>query len=98
MLLKVSAAVPVLVNLTACAALVVPTVWLANVKLAGDKLTTGTAATAVPASETACGLEAALSASVTEPVRVPEAVGLNVTEIVQVAFTARALPQVLVCA
>ncbi len=97
MLLSVSAAVPVLVSVTACAALVVPTVWLANVKLAGDKLTPGTA-TAVPVSDIACGLEAALSVSVIAPVCVPAAVGLNVTEIAQLAFAARLDPQVLVCA
>ena len=97
MLLSVSAAVPVLVSVTVCAALVVPTVWLANVRLVEDKLTTGIA-TAVPVSETACGLEAALSVSVIAPVSVPAAVGLKVTEIVQLAFTARLVPQVLVCA
>ena len=97
MLLSVSAAVPVLVSVTVWAALVVPTVWLANVRLVDDKLTTGIA-TAVPVSETACGLEAALSVSVIAPVSVPAAVGLKVTEIVQLAFTARLVPQVLVCA
>jgi len=59
--------------------------------------TTGTAA-AVPVSATACGLEAALSVSVIAPVRVPEAVGVKVTEIVQLAFAARLAPQVFVCA
>ena len=52
MLLSISAAVPVLVSVTVCIALVVPTVWLANVKPAGDKLTPGNAA-AVPGSDTA---------------------------------------------
>jgi hypothetical protein len=41
MLLSVSAAVPVFFSVTACAELVVPTVWLANVKLAGDNPTAG---------------------------------------------------------
>ena len=98
MLLIERAAVPVFVSVIACAALVVPTVWLANVRLVGDKLTAGTAATAVPVSDTACGLEAALSVSVMPPVSVPAEVGLKVTEIVQLAFTARLVPQVLVCA
>ena len=93
------AAVPVFVSVIACTALAVPTVWLANVRLVGDKLTAGTAtATAVPVSDTACGLEAALSVSVMPPVSVPAEVGLKVTEIVQLAFTARLVPQVLVCA
>ena len=95
--LRFSAAVPVLVTVTTCAALVVPTVWLANVRLAGDKLTSGTP-TAVPVSETACGLEAALSVSVIAPVSVPATVGLKVTEIVQLAFAAKPVPQVFVCA
>ncbi len=99
MLLNVSAAVPVLVTVTDCAPLVVPTVWLANGKLDGDRLTTGTAvATAVPVSETAWGLEAALSVSVIAPVGVPEAVGLKVTETVQLAFAARLAPQLFVSA
>ena len=85
MLLIVSAVVPVLVNVAVCDALDVPTIWLANVKLAGDKLTAGTAA-AVPVSDTVCGLEAALSLRVIAPVSVPEAVGVNVTEMLQLAF------------
>ena len=52
----------------------------------------------MPVSDTACGLEAALSVSVMPPVSVPAEVGLNVTEIVQLAFTPRLAPQVLVCA
>ena len=56
------------------------------------------AATAVPVSDTACGLEAALSVSVIPPVNVPEAVGVNVTEIVQLALAARLDPQLLVSA
>ena len=72
------AAVPVFVSVIACTALAVPTVWLANVRLVGDKLTAGTAtATAVPVSDTACGLEAALSVSVMPPVSVPAEVGLK---------------------
>ena len=62
MLLNVSAAVPVLLSVTACVALVVPTVWLANVKLAGDKLTTGTAATAAPDTAVSVGVFDALLA------------------------------------
>jgi len=41
MLLIVSAAVPEFVRVTVCAALDVPTVWLAYVKLAGDSVTAG---------------------------------------------------------
>ena len=77
-------------------ALVVPTVWLHTANRR-SQITPGNA-TAVPVSDTACGLEAALSVSVIAPVSVPAPVGLNVTEIVQLAFSARLDPQVLVCA
>ena len=48
----------------------------------------------VPVSDTTCGLPLALSLTVSEPVRVPVAVGLNLTLIVQLPRTARELPQV----
>ena len=76
----------------------VPTAWLAKVKLVGDKLIVGVAAAAVPLSDTACGLAAALSVNVIEPVGVPAAVGVKVTEMVQLALAARLVPQVLVSA
>ena len=57
--LMASAAVPLLVKVTACAGLVVVIAWLPNVRLAGDKLTTG--ATPVPLSPTdSVGLVAVL--------------------------------------
>jgi hypothetical protein len=55
----------------------------------------------VPVRETLCGLPAALSVTVTLAVRVPIAVGLNVTLIVQLAPAARVLGlmgQVVLCA
>lgn len=69
MLVMVKAALPVLVSVTDCDALVVPTTWLANVKLVAVKDTTG-AGTAAPVPERviACGLPAALSTMVIEPV------------------------------
>src|SRR5436190_15564114 len=48
----------------------------------------------VPYKATFCGLLAALSWTLTAAVRVPVAVGLNVTLIVQLAPTAKKLPQV----
>ena len=64
----------------------VPTVWLANVMLVGERLTAGAAAAvAVPLSETCCGLAAALSVNVIAPVSVPAAVGVKVIEMVQFA-------------
>ena len=48
----------------------------------------------VPVSDTTCGLPLALSWTVSDPVRVPVAVGLNLMLIVQLLPTARELPQV----
>ncbi len=56
------------------------------------------AAVLVPLSDTACGLAAALSVNVMAPVGVPAAVGVKVTEMVQLALAARFVPQVLVSA
>ena len=78
--------------------LVVATVWLANARLVGEKLTAGVAAAAVPLSETCCGLAAALLVNVIAPVSAPAAVGVKVTEMVQLALAARLDPQVLVSA
>ena len=52
----------------------------------------------VPVNETVWGDPPALSVIVKVPVRVPPAVGVNVTEMVQLAATARLDPQVLVWA
>ena len=54
--------------------------------------------TACPESEIVVGLFTALLVIVTEPVRPPAAVGLNVTVTVQLAPTARLVPQLFVCA
>jgi len=91
----VSAAVPVLVNVTACAALVVPKGWLEKVRLVTDKLTTG-AGRPLPASRTTCGESAALSVIMTEPYRFPTAVGEKVTLMLQLAPAARLAGQLLV--
>ncbi len=69
MLVMVSAALPVLVSVTGLDALVVFTAWLAYVRLVGDNDTTGAAtAVPVPVRLIACGLPAALSTIVIEPV------------------------------
>jgi len=54
--------------------------------------------TAVPLSETVCGLPTALSVNVTVPVRLPAVLGASVTLIAQFAPAARVAPQVLVWA
>ena len=75
--LSVRVPVPPLVNVTVWAALVVPIFCAAKVRLAGPKFTAG--ATPVPVSAKACGLAGTLSLTVRLPVRVPTAVGANIT-------------------
>ena len=72
----------------------VPTCWLLKVKLVADRLTAG--AKPVPVRAIVCGLFDALSVIVTAPVRVPETVGVKVTEILQLAFAASEAGQLLV--
>ena len=74
--------VPVLVKVTDFAAAVVPTTVLPKVRLEGFNDTPG--AVPVPLSVTVCVPPLALSVMVTTPVRVPLAVGVNVTAIVHV--------------
>ena len=97
MLVIIKAAVPVLLNVTACGALVVPKAWLEKVRLMADKLTTG-AGRPSPARPIVCGLSAALSVRVTEPYRLPGAVGVKVTVIMHAIPGATLAPQVLVWA
>lgn len=52
----------------------------------------------VPVNGTACGLDPALSATDTLALRVPVAVGVNVTVMVQFFFGATEVPHVFVCA
>jgi hypothetical protein len=95
MLERVNVVPPVLVSVTVFALLTVPTNWLENVRLVADKLTAG-AVTPVPVRPMLCGLPDALSAIATVPVRVPLAVGLNVTLIVQFPPAATEPPQLFV--
>ncbi len=96
MLLMLSVAVPLLVSVTACAALVVPTCWLLKVSVLLDNVTAG--AIPVPLRLTLCGLFGALSVIDTVPVRVPVAVGVKVTLMVQLAPATTEAPQVFVWA
>jgi hypothetical protein len=99
MLVMLSAALPVLLKVTACGGLVVPTVWLLKVKLVGDKDTAGDPLDVPePIRLTVCGLLLALSLTVIVPVSVPVVVGLNVTLIVQLAPAAKLEPQLFVSA
>ena len=88
------AALPVLVRVTVCVALVKSMGWLPKPRLVGERLTT--AAVPVPERLTVSGLPLALSVMLTEAVRLPLAAGVNVTLIVQLAPAATELPQLLV--
>src|SRR5258708_19868731 len=94
---RFSEALPVLESVTDCAALVVPTVWPAKASEEAERLTTGAEAAApVPVRLTDCGLPEALSVMLRVPVRLPDAVGVNVTLMVQFAPAATELPHALV--
>ena len=51
----------------------------------------------IPETVTDCGLLAALSATVSEAVRLPETVGVKVTLMAQLAPAATEVPQLFVC-
>jgi hypothetical protein len=80
----VNALVPVFASVTLCTALVVPTTWLPNVRLEGVRLTPG----AVPVPERVTTLVPALLTKERLPLRVPVAVGVNVTPTAQLALGA----------
>lgn len=96
MLVMLSAAEPVLVRVTFCVALDVPTGCEPKLKLAGEKLATGAGVMPVPVSATTCGLPAALSMMLIDPVRAPATDGVKVTLIVQLAPGASVEPQMVV--
>jgi hypothetical protein len=88
---------PVFFTVTTLAALVVPSVCAANVSVVGVAVTI-TGAVPVPVSFTVCGEFVALSMTVTVPVSVPAAWGVNVTVTEQLAPALRVAGQLLVCA
>src|SRR5258708_17924176 len=90
-------ALPLLVMVMGSAGLAEPTSRLLKIKLTGESVIAG-ALMPMPVSETVGGLPTALSVMMMIPLRVPTAVGVNVTWIVQLARPARLLPQLLVCA
>src|SRR5438093_712554 len=98
MLLMARAAVPVFDSVTVCAALVVPKVWLAKVSEVGERLAVVVGAAPVPVRPTVCGLPEALSVTLELPVRVPDAVGVTVTLMLQLPAAARNPPQLSVSA
>jgi hypothetical protein len=94
--LMVADAVPVFVTVAVCAAVVLPTTVLANDRLVGFAESDGPGWVPVPVRLTGLTLPATVTLSV--PLRVPVAIGENVTLIVQVAAAARLLPQLFDCA
>ena len=83
------------VNVADWAALVDPTAVLANPRLVGDTVTLPDVVPPDPDSATVWGLLLDESETVSVPALEPFAVGLNATEIVQLAAAARLLPHVL---
>ncbi len=83
---------PLFVMVTVCAALLVPTAWLENVRVVADR--EAAAAVAVPVRLITCGFPA-VSVIVMVAVRVPRAVGVKLTVIAQLAPAATEV-QVLV--
>ena len=88
----VSVVVPTLVSVTVFAALIIPMATVPKLKLVGESF----AVVPTPLSVTFCGLPAALSVMLNAAVRVPDAVGLNLTLILQLAPAANEVPQVVV--
>ena len=98
MLVIDSVAVPALLSVTVCGALLEPIVWLANVRLVGDKEADGVPAAPAPVNDTVCGLPVAPSVMVTAATSAPLAEGVNVTLIVQLPLALTLPPQVLLSA
>ncbi len=84
-----------MVTVIGCGGLVVPTVWPTKLRLVVDKTTVG--ASPEPDKVTDCGLPLALSATVSPPLRLPAAAGVNITLIVQLALAAKGEAQLFVC-
>src|SRR5207302_9688674 len=91
MLVRFSGAPPLLVRVTVCAALVVPTRCLPKALLVAESVAVG-GVTPVPVSDTDCGLPAASSVMVSVAVRALAAVGVKVRLRTQLAPAASVTP------
>lgn len=91
-LLTVTAVAPTLVMVTVCGGLEVFKVCVPKFKLVGEKVRT----VPTPLNVAVCGLLAALELTVSDPVCVPAAVGVKTILMVQLAFPAKEVPQLLV--
>jgi hypothetical protein len=98
MLVMVMVAVPVLLRVTAVPLVVWPGMTTPKLIDVGDREAKGAGAAPVPVKAAVCGLPAALSVIDTEAVRVPAAVGLNVTLMEHLAPAVTEAPQVFVSA
>jgi hypothetical protein len=94
MLLNTIGFVPSFVAITPCGSDVAPSGTLPKSRLEAESVNVEV----VPVRLITCGLPGALSVNVIVALRTPEAVGLNVAEIVQVAPGARGAAQVVVSA
>src|SRR5207249_2050128 len=92
------AAEPVFVSVTVCAALVVPTVWLAKVSEVGERDGMGVVAVQVLGRGAVGGLPEPLSVTLDLPVRNLDAVRVNVTLMPQFPPNASEPPQLSVSA
>jgi hypothetical protein len=96
MLLMLSAVLPLFVRVVVFAPPILPSVTLAQVRLVGlTEALPPVELVPVPESVTVCGLFVELSMNSKLAVRVPAAVGPKITFAVQLAETARVVPQVL---
>src|SRR2546426_10351212 len=91
MLMRFSGAPPLLVSVTFCAGLVVPTRCLPKALLVAESVAVG-GVTPVPVSDTDCGLPAASSVMITVAVRALAAVGVKVRLRTQLAPAASVAP------
>jgi hypothetical protein len=89
-------ALPVLVRVRICGELVMSTGWLPKARLVGERLATAAVLVPVPERLTVWGLPAALSEMLRVPLRVPLAVGVKTTLIVQLFPAATLVPQLFV--
>jgi len=87
-----------LLNVTGCEGLEVANSCVPKVRDAGAIVRLTPPAAPVPVSATDCAPPPPLSFNVTAAVSVPVVDGVKVTEIVQLEFAAKELPQVFVCA
>src|SRR5580692_1463012 len=96
MLPMLSVALPELVNVIVCATAEVPTGVLANTSAEGVRVTT--APRPLPLRLMTCGDPAASSPITMVPLRVPDVVGVKVTENVQLPAAGTLFPQLSVSA